>query len=225
MQRSIYFILAALLLSSCLGSKGTPTSTPDAKMVMTAVQQTVYAQLTSNASLVPSATITPTITETPISTTVAPTLPTPTLTSALTSTKASLADKAELTSQSVADQTKINAGAPFSVTWTFKNVGTTTWTTGYSAKFWSDDLMGSPSTVLFSKEVKPNDSIDITMNFTAPTKTGSAKSSWWLQNPEGVNFFPFFVAIEVISALPTPPTATATIAPSVTPTLTATPIP
>jgi len=141
----------------------------------------------------------------------------------LTSTKATLADKAQLTNQSPADQSKLNPGAPFKVTWTFKNVGTTTWTTSYSAKFWSDNLMGSPDTIKFSKEVKPNDTIDITMSFTAPSSIGSVKSSWWLQNADGVNFFPFYITIEVVSALPTPPTSTVTIAPTATMTETVTP--
>jgi hypothetical protein len=223
MRRGILFIIVALLLSSCLGSKVQSTSTPDAQMVMTSVQLTVSAKLTSNAASIPSATLTPTMTETVISTTAVPASPTPTITSAVTLTRSPLADKAELTNQSVPDQSKFNPGAPFKVTWTFKNVGTTTWTTAYSAKFWSDDLMGSPDTITFSKEVKPNDSIDITMSFTAPTTIGSAKSSWWLQNADGANFFPFFVAIEVISALPTPPTATVTVAPSATATIHATP--
>ena len=223
MRRSIWFIIAALLLSSCLGSKVTPTPTPNAQMVMTSVQQTVSANLTGTAASIPSATTTPTVTETFVSTTAAPPTPTPSVTSALTSTRASLADKAEWTNQSVPDQSKFNPGAPFKVTWTFTNVGTTTWTTDYTAKFWSDDLMGSPDTVHFSKEVKPNDTIDITMNFKAPSAIGSAKSSWWLQNADGVNFFPFFIAIEVVSALPTPPTATATVAPTVTATIQITP--
>jgi hypothetical protein len=190
---------------------------------MTSVQQTVYANLTSAAALTPSATITPTVTETLVSTTSAPSTLTPSLTSASTSTRSSLADKAELANQSPADQSKFNPGAPIKVTWTFKNVGTTTWTTDYSAKFWSDDLMGSPDTVHFSKEVKPNDTIDITMNFKAPSTIGSDKSSWWLQNADGVNFFPFYIAIEVVSALPTPPTATDTVVPTVTATIQITP--
>ena len=81
--------------------------------------------------------------------------------------------------------------------------------------------MGASNITKFSKDVKPGDSIDITMSFTAPSNIGSVKSSWWLQNANGVNFFPFFVIVEVVSALPTPPTATFTEEPS--PTLTITP--
>ncbi len=122
-------------------------------------------------------------------------------------------------SQSIPDKTTFNPGAPFKVTWTFKNVGTTTWTTEYAAKFWSDSLLGSAASIPFTKEVKPGDTIDITMNFTAPSNIGAAKSSWWLQNPQGVNFYPFYVAIEVVSALPTPPTSTPTLEPTLTATV------
>ncbi len=80
--------------------------------------------------------------------------------------------------------------------------------------------MGSPDTIHFSKAVKPNDTIDVTLSFTAPSNTGANKSSWWLQNSEGVNFFPFFITIQVVSAAPTAtkavPTKTATLQPSLT---------
>ena len=216
MRRSIWLLLIALVLTSCRGSnsKQSPTIAPNA--IMTSVQHTVNAELTSIVALTPSITFTPTITETSIPTTPVPVTPTSSNTPAVTSTKSPLADRAQWTSQSVPDKSKFNPGAPFKVTWTFLNVGTTTWTTSYTAKFWSGDPMGAPEAVNFSKEVKPNESIDITMSFKAPSTIGSVTSNWWLQNADGVNFFPFFIAIEVISALPTPPTSTATKTPTIT---------
>ena len=218
MRRFYWLLMIAWLLAACTGSKTTATATEDPQAIMTAVQLTVQYNLTQIRELTPSATATPTITETVAPTTPAPTEPQISGTPAPTDTKAPLADKAELVSQSVPDHSKFNPGEPFKVTWTFKNVGTTTWSTEYTAKFWSDSLMGSPETIKFTKEVKPGNNIDITMNFIAPKNIGSAKSSWWLQNPDGENFFPFFIAIEVVSALPTPPThtPTATVEPSMT---------
>jgi hypothetical protein len=216
MRRSIWLFLIALVLTSCLGTNSTQSPTIAPNAIMTSVQLTVNADLTSIVALTPSSTVTPTVTETSTPTTPAPVTPTSSNTPAVTSTKGLLADQAQLSAQSIPDKSKFNPGAPFKVTWTFLNLGTTTWTTSYTAKFWSDDLMGSPNTVFFTKEVKPNESIDITMNFKAPVTIGSAKSSWWLQNADGVNFFPFFIAIEVISALPTPSTSTATKIPTIT---------
>jgi hypothetical protein len=223
MVRSFWFIAIILVLASCTSPQTTPTATSDPQQIMTAVQLTVEYSLTQMMALTPSATATATMTETPLPTTPEATTPsvTETLSKSATATKASLADKAELTAQSVADNSQFTPGAPFKVTWTFTNIGKTTWTTDYSAKFWSDSLMGAPAEYKFPKEVKPGESIDITMSFTAPTNIGSAKSSWWLQNADGVNFYPFFVAIEVTSALPTPPTPTFTQEPS--PTSTPTP--
>ncbi len=106
MRKSIWFIITALLLSSCLGARVSSTPTLDAKAVMTSVQQTVYMNFTSAAALTPSATITPTITETLVSTTSAPPTLTPSPTLVLTSTLSSVADKAQLISQSPADQSK-----------------------------------------------------------------------------------------------------------------------
>ena len=86
MRRSIWFLIAALLLTSCLGQNVASTSTPDAQMVMTSVQLTVSEKLTSNAASIPSATLTPTVTETIISTTAATATPTPTVLTTLTQT-------------------------------------------------------------------------------------------------------------------------------------------
>jgi hypothetical protein len=103
------------------------------------------------------------------------------------------------------------------------NIGQTTWTADYAARYWSDDRMGSPDINKFGKEVKPGESIDLTINFKAPTSLGIHKSSWWLQGADGVNFYPFFIEIEVVNPQPT---NTLTVAPATatnTPTITPTP--
>jgi len=46
----------------------------------------------------------------------------------------STADVAQLVSETYPDWTNIPAGTSFTKTWTFRNAGTTTWTTGYSLK-------------------------------------------------------------------------------------------
>jgi hypothetical protein len=220
MRRTIWILIVALFLTSCSGGNGTKTPTSDPAMVMTSVKLTVDANSTTMIGLTPSATISPTPTETTV-----PVTPTETTTQGLTSSptftmtvNSSSPDKAELVSQSVSDNTVLTPGQTFDITWTFKNTGTTTWTTDYSVKFWSDELMGAAQSTNFSTSVEPGKTLDITMHLTAPTKIGTAKSSWWLQTAEGTNFYPFYVIIVVAAA----PTSTITPTFTITPTTTIT---
>jgi hypothetical protein len=228
-KKLAWLVLAAglMVLPACSALMPSPTPTQDAGKVLTEVSIKVNAELTQAAAETPSPTPSPIPSVTPIPPTPTITLtPTisgtpPTATAGPSPTRVTGADKAELVKQSIPDKSKFNPGAPFSVTWTFKNVGKTTWSADYAARYWSDDRMGSPDTNKFGQEVKPGDSIDLTINFKAPVNIGTYKSSWWLQSADGVNFFPFFIEIDVVSALPTPPTSTpTTVSATATPTTT-----
>jgi hypothetical protein len=204
------FILAALVLSACgiLGGNPTPTEDPYARY--TAAAQTVGVEFTRESALTPSATVTPTITatETPLPTTAVPTatIPTSTQSPAPTATRATIPDKAELFSQSISDGAKFVPGQPIKMTWVIRNIGSTTWTSAYSIRFYAGDLMGAPASVAIITAIKPGEKLEVVIDFITPDAAGPKSSIWVLQNPDGVNFYPFNLDIEVVAGTISPAT-------------------
>jgi hypothetical protein len=225
-------LAASLLVLVACTPAATGTPTPDANAVYTQAAGTVQAALTQSGALTPSATATTAPTNTPEAT-AAPTLAETAASPAApmtpipvsTATKAGLPDKAQYVGQGIADDTKFDPGAPFTITWTVKNTGTTTWTTKYLLRFYSGDQMGAPATVAFPKEVKPGENVDLSVNMSAPASSGTFISNWVLTNADGSNFYPLYIQIKVgnaptatvTSAAPTDTPVPATSVPSATP--------
>jgi hypothetical protein len=88
----------------------------------------------------------------------------------------------------IPDQSYIEKGAAFTKTWRLQNSGDSTWTTAYRLVFERDERMGSPEFVSMPKEVKPGEVVDISVEFTAPDTPGEYRSTWMLQNDQGVKF-------------------------------------
>jgi hypothetical protein len=216
---------AALLLSACAKATEAPSPTPDPNTQLTVVAQTVSAERTRSAQLTPTLTKTPQPTATRAATATS-SLPSATPTSAFTATatKSLVPDKAEFVSQNIADGTKFNPGTLFTLTWTVKNVGTSTWNTSYLLRLYAGNALGSPASIKFPKEVKPGESVELTLNMTAPAAGGSYQSTWVMTNASGVNFSNMYIIIEVTGAAATATTAaTSTTAPTATTEPTATP--
>ena len=129
-------------------------------------------------------------------------------------------DKAQFVSDvTVPDGTTFNPGATFKKTWRRKNVGTCTWSTSYLLVFSSGEQMGAPSSAAFPVSVAPGQTVDLTLNMTAPSTGGTYRGNWMLKNAAGQVFGigssankPFWVEIKVSGPTATPGT------PSVTPT-------
>jgi hypothetical protein len=148
---------------------------------------------------------------TPVPTT--PTTPVPT-------TPVSGCDKAQFIADvTVPDGTTMNPGATFKKTWRLKNVGTCAWTTGYQLVFVSGEQMGAPASNALTNEVKPGQTVDLTLNMTAPSAGGTYKGNWKLKNTSGAQFgvgssgqTAFWVEIKVSGPTATPgtPSPTAT---------------
>jgi len=205
-------ILAAVIGSSLLGAcaKGNATPTTSPEMVYTQAAETVAAGLTQTAVLLPTATATPTLkpTNTPEPTQAA----TATLSVSVTPltqkspTGLPSPDKGEWVAQTPGDGTILTAGQDFTLTWTIKNAGTTTWTTDYLLRYYLGDQtlrMGAVDQK-FSKAVKPTESIDFTLNMKAPAANGDYTTIWVMTNKEGTNFYPLTFSFKVGAA----PTAT-----------------
>lgn len=104
----------------------------------------------------------------------------------------------------IPDGSVITAGYSFSKTWRLRNVGACTWTNLYDLVFTGGDKMGAPDAIDLPGSVAPGQSIDITVDFIAPSKEGSYRSNWKLRDSAGVVFGlgksngPFFVDIKVV---------------------------
>ena len=88
----------------------------------------------------------------------------------------------------VPDGTRFDPGATFTKTWRLRNIGTCTWTTSYSMVFDSGEKMGTTTSVNFPSNVAPGQSIDLSVNMTAPSAPGHYIGYWKFKNSYGALF-------------------------------------
>ena len=211
-------LLSLLWVTACSSQAPTTTPTPDLNPLRTEVAATVWAEVTQAILLTPSITPlpSPTATNLPTITPARSATPTASATAALiTGTPgAGTVNQARWVSQSVADDTVLAPGETFSMTWTIRNAGTSTWTAGYMLRFFSGNAFGAPNENLIGQDVLPGGTIDITLQMTAPTTPGDYRSDWVMATESRGNFNEgVFLKISVV----TPATATTTL-PTLTPT-------
>jgi hypothetical protein len=100
-----------------------------------------------------------------------------------------LCDKVQFVADvTVPDGTNFPPGATFTKTWRLKNVGSCTWTTSYQLVFFSGEQMGTVSSVSFPRNVAPGQTVDISVNLTAPSSPGSYRGYWMFKNSNGTLF-------------------------------------
>lgn len=88
----------------------------------------------------------------------------------------------------VPDGTVFQPGATFTKTWRLKNIGTCTWTTDYTLVFHSGAQMGAPASANFPKSVAPGQTVDLTLDMTAPSSAGRYLGYYKLKNAAGTIF-------------------------------------
>ncbi|MDX1435668.1 MAG: NBR1-Ig-like domain-containing protein [Anaerolineales bacterium] len=88
----------------------------------------------------------------------------------------------------VKDGSVFNPGAKFTKVWRLKNMGTCTWTTDYDLVFAGGDQMGGLAAIPLSGSVRPGETVDLSVNLTAPDKAGKFRGYWQLRNARGVLF-------------------------------------
>jgi len=195
------FILFVVVfgISACnLPSNVTPTQGTGA--ALTASAQTVEANMTQAAILNPP-TIPPTNT---------PGIATSTLAVATTSVAPTSPPATEscdvaqfIDDVTIPDGTTLEPDETFTKTWRLKNVGTCSWTPSYAVVFSSGDSMDGPATQSLTGNVNPGQTVDISVDLTAPGTDGSYKGFWKLRNASGVHFTQFYVDIKVETPTPT----------------------
>jgi len=107
----------------------------------------------------------------------------------------------------IPDGSIFEPGETFTKTWRVQNGGENTWTTGYALLFHEGERMGGLYEVHLEDEVLPNETVDLSVELTAPEEQGTYTGNWIMRNPDGVlmgtgpeNDQPFFVMIEVIGS-------------------------
>jgi hypothetical protein len=104
----------------------------------------------------------------------------------------------------ILDDTRFSPGENFTKTWRLSNSGTCTWSSKYALDFVDGDQMSGKSPQLFTSEVPPGQTIDLSVDLTAPASNGTYRGNWMLQNENGDHFGlgidgnkPFWVQITV----------------------------
>jgi hypothetical protein len=164
------FLLISWLLTGC-ASSAPQTATPDVAALSTEAVATVYAELTLSPAPSPIPSVTPT--ETP------PTLATPTRKECTQSTF--------ISDVTIPDGTKMTPGQQFTKTWRVQNSGVCPWTTAFKLDNLSGEAMGG-SSIAMPNVVQPGQSVDLSVNMTAPAKAGNLTGGWRLRDDKGQEF-------------------------------------
>jgi hypothetical protein len=203
-----------LLAMSACGGGAASMPTVDTAPILTQIVSTALALQTQTALAVPTATNTPQasatreatstvqITDTPL-----PGTPSATPLALNTPKATSIASCDNLDPNvidvTIPDNTEISPGDPFVKTWGFKNLGPCTWNQDYKLIFSYDNVNGDTNwgkvkQVSFPDRIVSGDKIEISINLTAPSKTGTYRGVFRLQNDKGSNFgIEFWVQIVV----------------------------
>jgi hypothetical protein len=178
-------IALALFLSACGGS-----ATPDAAAIATSAVQTVEARYTATAQ----AAAQPTGTSTVAPTDAAPSDATVTATPMATSTPQPLGPNgkpcyaASVQDITIPDGMLIDPGSAFTKTWRMLNMGNCVWDSTYALTFITGDALGTILKVPLTTRVLPGQSVDISVDMTAPTADGTYKGYWRMATPYGGTF-------------------------------------
>lgn len=170
------------------GNPTTPTDVPPTQVQPTVVPPTAVPPTAVPATSVPTAV--PTVV---VSTPVATATPVPCYQITFVS------------DVSIPDGTKIPGGNSFTKTWRLKNTGSCTWDNRFDVAFVKGTQLSAQKVYDLNTVVKPGETVDISIDMTAPTTNGEYKSEWQLLNPNGEAFGigeksnrTFFALIEVV---------------------------
>jgi len=185
-QKFLFLILILAVIMACSRfAPATPQPAATLDALYTAAAQTVQAMSTQGAgtlTLQPLSTGTLFISSpsaTPFSTftTVPPIQP------------VSRCDAAEFINDvTYPDGSSVSLGGSFTKIWRLQNVGTCTWSTSYSLVFVSGERFGAPTAISLPGSVAPGQTIDLSINLTAPNSSGHYRGDWKLRNASGVLF-------------------------------------
>ena len=218
-QKFILIVVILTLVTMACNAPGNSTLS-DVDKQSTAVAETVAAQMatqnpeqsqTQDSLLTQSPEITSTFTPEP-SMTIPPTATvtvTPTLTPTATATSVPCNRASFVSDVTYPDGSEVTINNGFVKTWRLQNTGSCTWTSGYKLIFSNGDRMGAPDeVVLTGSTVAPGQTVDVSVNLTAPDTVGTYKGYFKLKSSDGSVFGigasgtnSFYVEIKAVSAI------------------------
>jgi Ig-like domain from next to BRCA1 gene len=88
----------------------------------------------------------------------------------------------------VADEAIFQPGEEFTKTWRLVNVGDCVWSEDYAIIWFSGEPLGSSRILYLDVPVQPGESVDLSIEMTAPQQNGLYQSNWKMRNAEGTLF-------------------------------------
>lgn len=168
----------ALIMSACSSQP-----TPDVAAISTAAAQTVEARFTQQAAQITATPAPATSTPTPEATTAPKTPPTETVAPAANG-KACYA-MTFLSDITIPDGMIVAPGATFTKTWRVRNDGNCVWDQKYSLELAKGDALGTVTKTPLTRIVNPGESIDLSIDLTAPKTEGNYAGYWHVATPFG----------------------------------------
>ena len=207
-------ILAALLLSACETENGAtsetatavPTAAPPTSVPVIEPEPTRDADDSEGSNDVVTSTDTPVLPTpthpTPLPTSTATATPTPTPTPTLPSAATPCNRAGYLTDVTIPDGTVLAPGTQFTKIWRLRNLGTCTWTSGYTLLFVDGDRLEGESALPLPGIVPPGYTVDIPVDLVAPGTSGTYIGLWQLRSPDGPSRGAWFAASPGGHAMP-----------------------
>jgi hypothetical protein len=117
-------------------------------------------------------------------------LPTPTPTSipTITPTPVPCNLAGFVTDVTIPDGTLVSPGSTFTKTWRMRNLGSCAWSADYQLVFVSGDQLNGPTHLPLGKSAAPGQTIDISVELTAPEAPGTYKGVYKLADASGSIF-------------------------------------
>jgi uncharacterized protein YkwD len=85
----------------------------------------------------------------------------------------------------IPDNTEVPGGSNFTKTWRIMNTGTCIWASDYTLTFYSEERMNAPASVPLNVTY-PGQTLDISVELTAPTSLGTHRGNFVIKNPAGL---------------------------------------
>jgi hypothetical protein len=225
MKRHIHLLLPAVLIPfslACILQTAAPATLNPAQVDTLAAQTMAYLQYQTyaaagtqiqppaNTSAPPPAGATPTDTMLPSVTQTGTPLPSLTFTPTASPTPLPCNWAQFVSDVTVPDNWETTPSDHFTKTWRLKNIGSCTWTSGYSLVFDHGDQMSAPaSQQLTAGTVAPGGTIDVSVDLLSPAAPGTYQGFFKLRASDSSIFgigpdhnTAFWVKIQVVAAPP-----------------------
>jgi len=190
-MKNLYFGLTMILLFLLVGCNlpDAQATTSSPSEAFTQAAETVVAELTQVSALASATPFEPTDTATSIYTST----PSPSNTPAFTPTNTPVPFKMAsfVSDETYPDNTHVAPNQTFAKAWRIRNTGSCSWNSNYQLIFDHGNRLGVTSGYtqpLTSSTVNSGQMVDLSVNLTAPSASGTYTGYWRLRDPGGVLF-------------------------------------